>query len=141
MENNPYKPPATNVELVETEPEVPVEIAKKIRNGWVAGLVSVGFTLVLVMVSFTGTSVLGIDAWALLDVAFMAGLTFGVYRKSRTCAILLLAFFVLNKILMWVESNTLAGMPLAVIFGWFYVQGVMGTFEYHRWMRDNPSTR
>jgi hypothetical protein len=136
MSTNPYEAPAANVELSEPDVEVPEDIAKKIKNGWMAGLISVAFTLVFVLISVFGTSILGLDAWAFIDVAVMAGLSFGVFKKSRTCAILLLAFFLLNKILMWMESGIPTGLPLTLIFLWFFIQSVVGTFQYHQWKRE-----
>jgi serine/threonine-protein kinase len=135
MSTNPYQPPAANVDLVEPPLEVPEEIAKKIKSAWIAGLVSVALTLIFVVISLAGTSVMGIDAWALLDAAVVAGLAFGVFRKSRTCAILLLAFFLLNKIVMWVDAGSAAGLPMTLVFLWFYFQGIVGTFQFHHWKR------
>lgn len=135
MSINPYQPPAANVDLVEPPLEVPEEIAKKIKSAWIAGLVSVALTLIFVVISLAGTSVMGIDAWALLDAAVVAGLAFGVFRKSRTCAILLLAFFLLNKIVMWVDAGSAAGLPMTLVFLWFYFQGIVGTFQFHHWKR------
>jgi hypothetical protein len=136
MSTNPYEAPKANLELSDAELEVPDDIAKKIKNGWMAGLVSVAITLVFILISLFGTSILGIDAWAFLDVAVMAGLSFGVFKKSRTCAVLLLGFFLLNKVIMWMESGSATGLPLTLIFFWFFIQSVIGTFQYHRWKRD-----
>jgi len=134
---NPYKAPATNVNFVEVEAELPEDVAKKIKAGWIAGAVSAGITLAIVLISISGTTIMGIDTWSLIDVAVMAGLSFGVYRKSRTCAILLLALFALNKILMWKESGSLAGWPMALAFFACFIMGVQGTFQYHSWKKAN----
>jgi len=133
---NPYKPTTTNLDVVEPELAVPVNIAKMIKSGWIAGLISMGITLIFVLWSFVGTPIMGIDAWALVDVGLMAGLSYGVYKKSRTCAVLLLAFFVIGKIYMWVEAGSPNGVIMAAIFAWYFFQGASGTFLYHRWKRD-----
>src|SRR4029079_5710780 len=96
-------------------------------------------TTVFILIALGGMPIRGMNAWSFLDVAVMIGLTFGVYRRSRVCAILLLAFFVLNKIIMWAQAGTPTGWPLAIAFGWAYYQGVMGTFEYHRWKDENAA--
>jgi serine/threonine-protein kinase len=137
VSSNPYKPPAANVELSEQALEVPDEILKKIKQGWIAGLVSAAFTVIFVVMAMAGNSILGINAWGFIDVVVMAGLAFGVYKKSRTCAVLLLAFFALNKVLMWMEAGTPTGWPLALAFFWFYIMGVVGTFQYHSWKKEN----
>ena len=111
--------------------------AKKIKNACIAGLISAGVTLVFVVVSLFGTSIASIDEWAFIDVAIVLGLTYGMYRKSRTCAILLLAFFLLNKLIMWIEAGSPTGLPLALVFMWFFAQGVIGTFQHHKLVRQN----
>lgn len=141
MDTNPYKAPTAKLDVEEIELELPPEISKKIKGAWIAGLVSAAITLVFVGLSLMGTSLLGVDAWASIDVALMAALSFGVFRKSRTCAILLLALFTLNKILMFVESGTVSGLPLTLIFFYFFIQGVVGTFQYHRWKREDAQGR
>jgi serine/threonine-protein kinase len=134
MHTDPYKAPAVNVDRPETEPEVPPEILGKIRSAWIAGLVSIVFTLVFIAISLSGTSIMGINAWGLIDVAVMGGLSYGVYRRSRTCAILLLAVFLINKILMWMEAGGPSGWLMALVFFLLFLQGVIGTFQYHRWL-------
>ncbi len=140
MDTNPYKAPTANLDIEEIEVEVPPEISKKIKGAWIAGLVSAGITLLFVGFALMGTSMLGVDAWSLIDVALMAALSFGVFRKSRTCAILLLSLFALNKILMLMEAGTVSGLPLTLVFFYFFIQGVVGTFQYHRWKREDAST-
>jgi hypothetical protein len=71
------------------------------------------------------------SAWNLLDVAVIAGLTFGIYRKSRACAIIMLVYFIGSKLLLWSETKSVSGLPMALIFGWFFFQGIRGTFTWH----------
>jgi len=137
MSTNPYKAPTTpNLDVTEYELEAPPEILKKIKGAWIAGCVSSGITLIVVLIAMSGTSLFGIDAWSLFDVAFMLGLSYGVYRKSRTCAILLLALFVAGKILMWTQTGAPSGLLLAIIFFWLFLQGVIGTFQFHSWKSE-----
>ena len=139
VESNPYKAPTAKLDLEEPDLDVPPKIAMKIKVAWIAGLISAGITLVFVGMALMGKPVLGVDAWALVDVALMAGLSFGVFRKSRTCAILLLALFALNKILMFEQTGTVTGLPLTLVFLYLFIQGVVGTFQFHRWKRENAS--
>jgi serine/threonine-protein kinase len=140
MDTNPYKAPTANVEVEEVELEIPKEIATKIKGAWIAGLVSAGFTMIFVVLALMGTSLMGIDGWGGIDAAMMAALSFGVFRKSRTCAILLLALFTLNKVLMWVAAGSVAGLPLSLVFFYFFIQGVVGTFQFHKWKRESAET-
>jgi len=67
----------------------------------------------------------------LIDVAVILALTFGVARKSRTCAVLLLLYVAVSIVGSLVLLN-LRGVVLRSVFAYFYVQGVRGTFAYHR---------
>jgi hypothetical protein len=111
----------------------PEKVLKKIKNAWIAGLISIGITLIFTLVSISGADILGLDASAFIDIFLMAIFTFGIYKKSRTCAILMLVLFIANKILMWQHSGSSSGLPLALVFLWFYTQGVIGTFQYHNY--------
>lgn len=110
----------------------PIDIAlKDIKNAWIAGLISIGITITFTLISMSGTDVIGLDASAFIDVFQMIIFTFGIYKKSRTCAILMLALFIFNKILMWQYAGVGSGLPLALVFLWYYSKGVIGTFQYH----------
>ncbi len=136
MSINPYKAPTADLEVAEPGLIVPQEIARKIKSGWVTGLVSVVITTISILISLAGTSIAGIDAWALFDVALVAGFSYGVFKKSRICAVLLLAFFTLNKVLMWIAAGSTTGLLLALVFFWLFFQGALGTFQFHRWKRN-----
>lgn len=127
---NPYTAPTASV----SEPSVIVQddILKKIKYGWVAALFSAGVTLVVTIIAMTGTEILGFSAWELIDVALILGLAFGIYKKSRTCAVLMLIYFIISKILIMVETGKPIGIPMALVFGYFFWQGVSGTFAYHK---------
>lgn len=131
VSENPYTAPKSNVALPTLEPAVPAAILKKIKNAWVAGIVSGCITLAVTLLAIFGTSLLGFSAWELFDVALIFGLTFGIFKKSRTCAVLMLTYFVCSKILMMVSGH-MNGLPMAVVFIYFYFQGVLGTFAYHK---------
>lgn len=119
--------------------DIPEDILKKIRGAWIAGLISVALTAVFTLISIYGTDIMGLDAWAFVDVGLMAILTFGVYKKSRVSAVLLLALFIANKLVFWVESGTISGLPVTLVFIYFYGRGVMGTFQYHQLLKQQPA--
>ena len=132
---NPYAPPEAKVELPERS--IPEDVQRKIRHAWIAALVSAGITAIAVGLAVGGVlAIPGIDAWGLIDVGVTVGLAYGVYRKSRTCAIALLVLFVLNTALKWAESGTVQGLPIALVFLLLYVQGVIGTFQYQKLARQ-----
>lgn len=127
---NPYAAPQTMA--VDPATSVPEAVRKKIRNGWIAALVSAGATLVVTLIAMSGTAILGFSAWELFDVALVLGLAFGICKKSRTCAVLMLLYFIASKILIIVETGKPTGMLMALVFGYFFWQAVAGTFAYHK---------
>ena len=135
MSHNPYAPPGAKVDLTQGETSVPEPILNKIRNAWVAGLISAGVTLVVTLLAISGVSLMGYAAWELLDVVLILGLTLGIYKKSRVCAIAMLTYFVASKIMLISETGKPSGLVTALIFIYYYWQGVLGTFAYHRFRK------
>jgi|SRR5882724_6546678 len=71
----------------------------------------------------------------LIDAALIILLGFGVKRRSRVCATLLFAYWVVNVILAAFYLH--AGFSFAaVLFGIVYLAGMTGTYEYHQRLRD-----
>lgn len=109
---------------------------KAIRNGAVAGFISAGATFVIVTfaVSVHSTGVLKTwnDPWSFLDVALMAGLSLGILKRSRVPATFLFVYFVTAKVILISEGGTLAGIPLALVFLYFFGRAILGTFFYHK---------
>jgi len=133
--DNPYAAPAA----IAADPviEVPEDILKKIKNGYIAGLVSAAMTLVVTLIAMSGTAMLGFSAWQLIDVALILGLTFGMYKKSRACAAIMLIYFITSKVLIMMDTGKANGVVMGLLFAYFYGQCVMGTFAYHKLMRTN----
>jgi serine/threonine-protein kinase len=133
MSENRYSPPQAVVADRQVVPEVPEEVLKKIKNAWVAGAVSSVVTLVMTLRAIAGNSVGGADVWWLTDVALIAGLTFGIYRKSRACAVLMFVYFLISKGVQFAGGNIpVFGVLLAIFFLVFYFQGIQGTFAYRK---------
>ncbi len=80
----------------------------------------------------SGTELRGFSVWNLTDVALILGLAFGIYKKSRICAVLMFIYFIASKIILMVESGAPNGIIMAIVFGYFYWQGISGTFAYHK---------
>jgi len=114
---------------------VPDDVLKKIKIAWIAGCVSGGVTLTGALLALAGDNYLGFSAWDLLDVVLICGLVYGIYRKSRICAVLMLLYFIVSKIVIIRETGSPAGLALALVFIYYYIQGVIGTFRYHNLLR------
>lgn len=136
MDDLRYSPPKAVVKDVAAEAavEIPDKVLKKIRAAWIACLVSAAMTLVMIaVVMSTGRSSIGLQGPIdLIDVVFILGMAFGISRKSRVCAVLMLAYFAFSKYLIIRASGQVSGVWLGLVFLYFYAQGVVGTFEYHK---------
>ncbi len=114
MSSNPYAAPKANLESSEVPPAIPPEVLKKIKNAWIAGIVSGCVTLAVTLLAISGNHVLGYSAWELLDVGLIFGLTFGIYRKSRTCASSMRVYFAISKVLLMLDGAKPTGIVMSV---------------------------
>jgi hypothetical protein len=114
---------------------------KDIRNAWVAAYVSAGVIVVAVLVArFGGVPLHGVNWGSLLEIAILMALAFGVHMKSRAASVVLLGYFLTVQVLLRVDTHIgVSGIFVAVLLGWFYVRGVMGTIAYHRLESAQPS--
>lgn len=63
--------------------------------------------------------------------ALFLGMSFGIYKKSRTCAIILFAlpiYLIIFSIVSWEAGPLIFG----IIIGYPFYQGVRGTFAHHK---------
>ena len=138
MFSNRYAPPKASVEQQGASFEAPHDVLGKIKAATIAGLVSGGVTLLLTLIAISSRDVTGfIDAWNFVDVFLIFGLTFGIYKKSRFCAVAMLVYFVLSKIYIFMATGKASGVIFAMIFLYYYVRGVQGTFAYHKLRRQH----
>lgn len=131
--DNPYEAPKASLEPPGGGAEVPQDVLKKIRNGWIAALISGCFTLVIALVAMNGLDITGLGGPELfIDVVLIFALTYGIYRKSRIAATIMLIYFIFSKIVIWQETGRPNGLLVALIFLYFYTQAMIATFQYHK---------
>ena len=130
---SPLQPPAHHERSDDSDPDLEVP-TKQIRQAWIAGIISGVVTLLVTVIAASGHDILGLgySLFNFLDVALIFALTFGLYMKSRTCALLMLLYFVGSKIFIWLQLGKLSGLPGAIIFGYYFLMGIIGTFDYRR---------
>ncbi len=133
MTMNPYLAPQSDQP---PEVEIPLEVLKKIKNAWICGIITGSITLIVALLALAGVSLLGATGWELVDVALVFGLTFGIYKKSRVCAVLVFIYFVGSKVLLMMEGGKPGGLIMSVLLAYYFAQGVAGTFQYHKLMRS-----
>ena len=108
---------------------------KHIKTAWIAGTISAALTFIYALAGTYNDDFrykFGLDTWALLDVALIAGLTYGIYRKNRFCALGLLIYFVISKFVSAASSGQFAGGFFALLFAYFYLQGTIAAFKIHK---------
>lgn len=104
---------------------------KHIARAWIAASISAGLALIIGLVALTDSPAApGVDAWILLDAAVLAGLAFGVARRSRVCAAMLVAYSVWNEIYMALDERSFSIFRL--IFIYFYIRGAIASFGNRR---------
>jgi serine/threonine-protein kinase len=112
-----------------------IEAMKKIKAGWITGVVQGVLTFLIVsIVVVSGADFLGISAFMYIDVLVIFGLTFGIFFKSRTCAVLMVIYYIVSKVLMIAEMGApknIASLALPIAITIIYIQAVVGTFKYH----------
>jgi lysylphosphatidylglycerol synthetase-like protein (DUF2156 family) len=113
------------------------QIAKKfIKLCWIFALISGFATLAMLCFGLYGSS-----AWNLIDVLFFFALAFGVYKKSRTCSIILFVYQLVNRVDMWnrTHSVTIAFGIAALAWLCVYFLGILGTFAYHAIQKEKET--
>lgn len=116
------------------------DAANATKQAAIAGAISGAVTLVFAVIAIANGRALldgAITGWAVLDAAITFGLAYGVFRKSRASAVGLLAYYLLNQVVLRAEVGWGSGLGMAVFFVFFFVQGVRGAFAYHRMSADD----
>jgi ABC-type multidrug transport system fused ATPase/permease subunit len=110
---------------------------KRIKGAVIAGIISGVITLIFTLITMSD-----IGLWGLLDVALISGLTFGVYKKNRTCAVILFAYWIVNKIfqLSYMDTNFFWWF-VAGLFTVYFFQGILGTFLYQKTIKETKRNK
>lgn len=144
MVENPYAAPHAHTH--DAQPATPLAkapdtILRKIMAGWIAASLSTAINLFWALRAFTSGNIpVGIGVG--IDAVMLGAGAYGLYRKSRIAALLLLGYYVLGRVLMLIAGN-LSGAVIGVIAVFIYVAAAKGTFDYHRWLlqeRRSPSS-
>jgi serine/threonine-protein kinase len=113
------------------------------KAAMVCGIISSAITLIIAAIAiYKGhLDIAGIQANALMliDFGVVVGLTIGLAFKSRVCAVLMLTYFSLSKWMQWSRDLNPGSIITGVIFLYFYVQGVRGTFAYHKAKKEEAN--
>ena len=132
-------PPGPNARRNGLWPEIRDEDSARYaaKQGMVGALVVAGVTA---LVSFLGT--MGFSLWSLLDAAVFVAIGVGIWRMSRAAAVAGLVVFLIERVQMAAAHPDQAskGVVMGVIITIAFINGIRGTFAYHRFTRPAAST-
>lgn len=108
------------------------KIERAIRRAWIAALTCGSITLVIGVIAIGGMVLVpGLDRGIVLDAVILLGLAFGVYKRNRICATLLVGYAVSNEV--YVICSGIEKSPgLRLIFIYFYLRGMFAMFAYYK---------
>lgn len=115
------------------------EAERATRDAAIAGGLALFISLMLTLIYLSGGTFAALDPWNVIEIVALAALPYGVWRKSRVSAVALLVFYIGSKIGLWVNESAIIGLPIALIFGYFFWRGVRGAFAYHRLQTAQPA--
>ncbi len=119
----------TDVKVNEIK-SVPKSCHQLIKNAWSAALVSALITVALDVYFWIDGVRSGLVYLNLIYVFISCGLAYGIYRRSRICAVVMLLLFSLDKAYAPVVYNS-GSIVFFVLFTLWFSAGVVGTFWYH----------
>lgn len=120
---------------------IPEEMLNKINSGWIAALVSIGLTLGLILISlYFGAFELIFSKFDFVSILIISALAFGVYKKSRFSATLLFLLFLISNIYLLISEGRIFKFIFSIIFLIFYFRAMVGTFQYHSFIKTNNAT-
>jgi hypothetical protein len=102
---------------------------RMVACGWIAAVIAGVFMIALsLMIGF------GPIMWVSLGgAAILFAFAYGIYRRSRVCAVLVLVNHVLGIATLLTRAGYVPSTEIAVtlVLGVLYVLGVIGTFVHH----------
>jgi hypothetical protein len=120
------------------------KLHKHIRNAWIAGCISASITFLVSVGSIISPDIAastGIDAWSIVDALLVAGLSFGIYHESRFCALGLLVYFVIAKIIMAIDADNFKIVAQGLIFIYFFFRGTVAAFQLWKYKVETGLVR
>ncbi|MCX2973003.1 hypothetical protein EYC87_05315 [Halieaceae bacterium IMCC8485] len=122
------------VELAEQHDEALDKALGRIKNGWIAAIISMVMTLAISLyAASTGGMVFEYyNAWMLIDVVLIAAMAWGIYKKNRAAATTMFVYFIASKMMLITETGRMQGALMSFVMLWFYFQAMVGTFQYHK---------
>jgi serine/threonine-protein kinase len=144
---NPYSPPDAPVKDQADKSAFAEKIRNRIKRAAITGVISgIGTLLVgggaIATNGGSSTALVSYVADFLIDV----GLAYGIYRKSRACAVTMFVYSLIFKFFLivlifskHVDRETVMGLSILFVFGsvflYFYFFGILGTYAYRKQLK------
>jgi len=96
---------------------------------WASGFIVVVTSVVAML------GVLGMGASSLVDVGLFLAIGIGIYRMSRTASLAGLLLFIVERVVMFLDTGRTGGL-VAIVLLLAFANGVRGTFAYQRHKRE-----
>lgn len=114
---------------------------KNMRAGVIAGLVIFGIMLgTFLITQFSDTNQAAMngldDPWFIVDLVLVFLLVWGITRYSRVSAIGLFLYYLIDKVMHFLDSGSLVILAIASIVLFFFARAIKGTFDYHKLMKS-----
>lgn len=117
------------------------ETAREVANQgfWAAIVVAVVTTIVILITMAAGTleDIPPIDAWAFIDVGIFVAIALGIRKMSRIAAVSGLVVYLIERIYALSYTGGGGGLFIAIALILAFINGVRGTFAYHRLRRQS----
>lgn len=101
---------------------------RNIKVAWIAGIV-LGVIILLNALASAETDGSGFQ---LLDVLLIFGLSFGIYKKNRVCAVSMLVYACILLLRLLINNFSIIGILIIGGLIYCFVQGVRGTFAHYQ---------
>jgi hypothetical protein len=116
-------------------------IDRYIRWGWIAGaFVGTGTLAFIIYGALSGQRVFDVDVWNLLDVATSYALAYGISRRSRVAAALMVAYMLYSKSVQAEHFGVWRALPTTLLFGYVYIQALRAAMAHHRQLNATTPT-
>lgn len=114
------------------------KIDKKIKHARIAAMISGVITLAAstTLIFKQSESQFSLfNMLSLFDALIIFSMAYGIYKKSRVCAVLMFEYFLFSKLFIMSTSSqiNLAAIIVGSIFLYFLFQGIRGTFAHHKY--------
>lgn len=117
-----------------------------INQGWIAGIVLGGLTLIVWTIGMlrqdSNINGSAVNVYGIVDILGIFALSYGIYNKSRVCAIFLASYYLLVQLyLIFTLPAQMVSIrfPGLIIFTIFFVRASIGTIRYHQVLNTLPA--